>query len=132
MSFRHVPPAYARQAVEHYVLPPTLLSWRKIEPLNSKDPEAWWKPWEFLREFFESKGYFLFQPGGPVGDLSIPIAHNSGYSTSPAQDAFGLYGIREGYKSMFSRVSCRIAFVFVGSDAGFLSAVPTHTLRCKG
>jgi hypothetical protein len=131
MSFAHVPLAYAREAVEHYTLPPTLLSWTEIDPLNSKDPHAWWKPWEFLRVFFESKGYFLFQPGGRAGNLSVPMAHESGCITPPAQDSFGLYGNREGYKSTFWRVSCLVV-LFFGSETELLSAGAPVSLRRTG
>ncbi|KAF9238240.1 hypothetical protein BU15DRAFT_62651 [Melanogaster broomeanus] len=96
-----------------YTLPPTLLSWTKIHPFDPEDRDAWWKPWESLRSFFESKGCYLFQPGGPAGDLSTPKPNKFGIITSPAQDSFGLCGEREGYKSMFSRNSV----VFAARDS---------------
>ncbi|KAG0698522.1 hypothetical protein DFH29DRAFT_1018103 [Suillus ampliporus] len=94
--------------VESYVLPSTLPSWTTIDPFDQQDPDAWWKPWEFVRSFFESKGYYLFQHGGPRGDLSVPRAHKPRGSASPAQDSFGLYGNREGYESMFSRTQVAV------------------------
>ena len=89
---------------ESPILPPSLESWKDIDPFDRHSKPEWWMSWETLRPFFRSKGYILFKAGGPDGELSEPQPTENGY-TFPAVESFGLHGDRIGFKSTFGRVS---------------------------
>ena len=82
---------------ESPILPPSLESWKDIDPFDRHSKPEWWMPWETLRPFFRSKGYILYKAGGLDGELSEPQPTENGY-IFPAVESFGLHGDRISFK----------------------------------